>query len=60
MEAFNPIVLSRHKVTFASIRDEVINEYVIEGLHQQGMVDQPLLSCSCHGSMETCVFLPLS
>lgn len=48
-------------VTFASIRDEVINEYVTEGLQQQqGMVYQHLLSCSCHGSRETCVFLSVN
>lgn len=45
-------------VTFACIRDEVINEYVTEGLQQQqGMVYQHLLSGSCHGSRETCMFL---
>lgn len=48
-------------VTFASTRDEVINEYVTEGLQQQqGMVYQHLLSCSCHGSRETCVFLTVN
>lgn len=40
-------------VTFASIKDEVINKYVLEGLQQQDMAYQRILSCSCHGCMET-------
>lgn len=42
-------------LTFASIKGDAANKYVLEWLQQQCMVDQQLRSCSCHGCREMCV-----